>query len=89
MLTLVDVAPTGAPRCVKCPNMPVCVCVHVIYGSCGPSSELEALGTNVDDEGLDIEGERVQRVLNPGLLEGSLSFSHSSLSLPLALSSFS
>lgn len=35
----------------------VCVCVHVIYGSCWPSSELEALGTNVDDERLDIEGE--------------------------------
>lgn len=40
-------------------NVPIClyVCVHVIYGSCWPSSELEALGTNVDDERLDIEGE--------------------------------
>lgn len=68
-------------------NVPIClcVCVHVIYGSCWPSSELEALGTNVDGERLDIEG--VQRVLNPGLLEGSLSFSNFFLFLSLFLSS--
>lgn len=67
------------PRCVKCPNMPVCVCACYLRQLL---TQLRAGGPWHQCGWREARyWRRVQRVLNPGLLEGSLSFSNSSLSL--------
>lgn len=71
------------PRCVKCPNMPVCVCACYLRQLL---TQLRAGGPWHQCGWREARyWRRVQRVLNPGLLEGSLTFSHSSLSLSLLL----
>lgn len=73
------------PRCVNCPNMPVCVCACYLRQLL---TQLRAGGPWHQCGWREARYWRsVQRVLNPGLLEGSLSFSHSFLSLSPFLSS--
>lgn len=70
---------------LNCPNMPVCVCACYLrqlltqLRAGGPWHQCGWPETRY--------WRRVQRVLNPGLLEGSLYFSHSSLSLSPLLTS--